>query len=150
MACSSVIITIAAMRLTRQLDTAEAYSQVTAANCQGWAEKGKPAIAVIKAAIGTTVLVALFLFHYHQSVMPKRQTVIAVGLGQLLSLCITGTSSASSALWRHYSISIPFTQNLCNYILLAIIYTTFSRNKPSSSTSRFSWQCEWTDYTVCL
>ncbi|EPB89439.1 hypothetical protein HMPREF1544_03808 [Mucor circinelloides 1006PhL] len=72
--------------------------------------------------------------------MPKRQTVIAVGLGQLLSLCITGTSSASSALWRHYSISIPFTQNLCNYILLAIIYTTFSRNKPSSSTSRFSWQ----------
>lgn len=82
--------------------------------------------------------------------MPKRQTVIAVGLGQLLSLCITGTSSASSALWRHYSISIPFTQNLCNYILLAIIYTTFSRNKPSSSTSRFSWQCEWTDYTICL
>lgn len=82
--------------------------------------------------------------------MPKRQTVIAVGLGQLLSLCITGTSSASSALWRHYSISIPFTQNLCNYILLAIIYTTISRNK-SSTTSRFSWKCKWTFYMCfCL
>ncbi|KAL9543210.1 hypothetical protein MBANPS3_008221 [Mucor bainieri] len=76
--------------------------------------------------------------------MPKRQTVIAVGLGQLLSLCITGTSSASSALWRHYAISIPFTQNLCNYILLAIVYTTLSRKKsnsiPAASSSRLSWQ----------
>ncbi|CAO3656274.1 unnamed protein product [Mucor fragilis] len=80
--------------------------------------------------------------------MPKRQTVIAVGLGQLLSLCITGTSSASSALWRHYAISIPFTQNLCNYILLAVVYTTLSRRNStsipapsgSSSNSRLSWQ----------
>lgn len=57
MTCSRVIITIAAMRLARQLELsiAEAYSQVTAANCQGRAEKGKPAITVIKAAIGTTV-----------------------------------------------------------------------------------------------
>ncbi|OAD07641.1 hypothetical protein MUCCIDRAFT_32738 [Mucor lusitanicus CBS 277.49] len=77
--------------------------------------------------------------------MPKRQTVIAVGLGQLLSLCITGTSSASSALWRHYAISIPFTQNMCNYILLAIVYTTLSRHKhtsiPTVSSNRLSWQC---------
>ncbi|GAN09761.1 solute carrier family 35 member F2 [Mucor ambiguus] len=77
--------------------------------------------------------------------MPKRQTVLAVGLGQLLSLCITGTSSASSALWRRYAISIPFTQNLCNYILLAIVYTTLSRKRPNSipapSNSGLSWQC---------
>ncbi|KAI7878721.1 solute carrier family 35 member SLC35F1/F2/F6 [Mucor mucedo] len=54
--------------------------------------------------------------------IPKRKTIVAVGLGQLLSLCITGTSSASSALWKHYNISIPFTQNFCNYLLLASIY----------------------------
>lgn len=88
--------------------------------------------------------------------MPKRQTVIAVGLGQLLSLCITGTSSASSALWRHYAISIPFTQNLCNYILLAVVYTTLSRRNStsipapsgSSSNSRLSWQCKRCLFTM--
>ncbi|KAI8642731.1 solute carrier family 35 member SLC35F1/F2/F6 [Parasitella parasitica] len=72
--------------------------------------------------------------------MLKRQTVLAVGLGQLLSLCITGTSSASSGLWRQHSISIPFTQNLCNYILLAIVYSVYTTSKASSFKSKLSWK----------
>ncbi|SAM02709.1 hypothetical protein [Absidia glauca] len=43
-------------------------------------------------------------------------------LGQLVSLCITGTSSASSALWQRHHINIPFTQNACMYLMLALIY----------------------------
>jgi solute carrier family 35 protein F1/2 len=75
--------------------------------------------------------------------MSKQKTVIAVALGQLLSLCITGTSSASSALWRHYAISIPFTQNLLNYLLLAIVYTliSYNRNQDLGPRNKISWQC---------
>jgi hypothetical protein len=77
--------------------------------------------------------------------MPKQKTVIAVALGQLLSLCITGTSSASSALWRHHAVSIPFTQNFCNYLLLAIVYTLISfknTNPDLGPKSKISWQCK--------
>ncbi|KAI7906172.1 solute carrier family 35 member SLC35F1/F2/F6 [Cokeromyces recurvatus] len=70
--------------------------------------------------------------------MPCQKTYIAICLGQVLSLCITGTSSASSALWRHYSISIPFTQNFCNYLLLAIIYTSLKPNNHLTTTT--NWQ----------
>lgn len=77
--------------------------------------------------------------------MPKRKTVLAVSLGQLLSLCITGTSSASSALWKHYNISIPFTQNFCNYLLLATIYFfipfLFSKDQNRNVTN-ITWQCK--------
>ncbi|KAI8342413.1 hypothetical protein BC941DRAFT_412693 [Chlamydoabsidia padenii] len=48
--------------------------------------------------------------------------ILPLCLGQLLSLCITGTSSASSALWQRHQINIPFTQNACMYSLLALIY----------------------------
>ncbi|KAG1137311.1 hypothetical protein G6F37_010867 [Rhizopus arrhizus] len=71
----------------------------------------------------------------------KAQTFTQVCLGQLLSLCITGTSSASSALWQHYGISIPFTQNLVNYLILFIVYYGSSilifKHK---SFSKSSWQ----------
>ncbi|ORZ09521.1 hypothetical protein BCR42DRAFT_423573 [Absidia repens] len=43
-------------------------------------------------------------------------------LGQLVSLCITGTSSASSALWQQHHVNIPFTQNTCMYFLLALTF----------------------------
>ncbi|KAI8883739.1 DUF914-domain-containing protein [Backusella circina FSU 941] len=74
--------------------------------------------------------------------MVKSKTVLAVILGQLLSLCITGTSFASSSLWNHFEISIPFTQNLCNYILLTCVYGStllLSREKYNrqSSTMQF-------------
>ncbi|KAI9482690.1 MAG: solute carrier family 35 member SLC35F1/F2/F6 [Benjaminiella poitrasii] len=72
--------------------------------------------------------------------MPRHKTFVAVCLGQVLSLCITGTSSASSALWRHYSISIPFTQNFCNYLLLAIVYTLLCKRKEKSGQSTTNWQ----------
>ncbi|KAG1049386.1 hypothetical protein G6F43_008286 [Rhizopus delemar] len=71
----------------------------------------------------------------------KAQTFTQVCLGQLLSLCITGTSSASSALWQHYGISVPFTQNLVNYLILFIVYYGSSilifKHKSFSKTS---WQ----------
>ncbi|OBZ83066.1 Solute carrier family 35 member F2 [Choanephora cucurbitarum] len=70
----------------------------------------------------------------------SKNTVLAVGLGQLLSLCITGTSAASSALWNKYQISIPFTQNFCNYLLLASVYTLIATETRSASTQTH-WQC---------
>ncbi|KAI8092649.1 uncharacterized protein BX664DRAFT_277039 [Halteromyces radiatus] len=51
--------------------------------------------------------------------------ILPLCLGQLVSLCITGTSSASSALWQHYQVNIPFTQNAFMYGLLAIIYGSY-------------------------
>ncbi|KAL1933240.1 hypothetical protein VTP01DRAFT_7330 [Rhizomucor pusillus] len=52
----------------------------------------------------------------------KKQWLIPLCLGQILSLCITGTSTASSALWQHHSVNIPFTQNFLTYILLATVH----------------------------
>ncbi|CAO3611134.1 unnamed protein product [Cunninghamella echinulata] len=54
--------------------------------------------------------------------LKRKEWIIPLCLGQLLSLCITGTSSASSALWQHYELNIPFTQNCCMYFLLTVIY----------------------------
>ncbi|ORE23461.1 DUF914-domain-containing protein [Rhizopus microsporus] len=68
----------------------------------------------------------------------RRQIVLPVFLGQLLSLCIVGTSTASSALWNHYGISIPCTQNFCNYLLLAIIYGNVLAVLAFKSTSLLS------------
>jgi solute carrier family 35 protein F1/2 len=78
--------------------------------------------------------------------MLRKKTIAAVGLGQLLSLCITGTSSASSALWRHHGVSIPFTQNFCNYLLLALVYyivPLIFRKERESQRSNISWQCKF-------
>ncbi|KAI8377454.1 solute carrier family 35 member SLC35F1/F2/F6 [Radiomyces spectabilis] len=58
----------------------------------------------------------------------NKHKLLPLFLGQVLSLCITGTSTASSALWKHHGISIPFTQNFCNYLLLAIVYNSLSRS----------------------
>ncbi|KAI9010514.1 solute carrier family 35 member SLC35F1/F2/F6 [Phycomyces nitens] len=66
----------------------------------------------------------------------NRRWILAVCLGQVLSLCITATSSASSALWQHHSVSIPFTQNFCNYLLLAIVYGTLG--KPAQEDQEIS------------
>ncbi|KAL0082297.1 hypothetical protein F4703DRAFT_1864555 [Phycomyces blakesleeanus] len=60
-----------------------------------------------------------------RTIPQKKRWILSVCLGQVLSLCITATSSASSALWQHHSVSIPFTQNFCNYLLLAIVYGVF-------------------------
>ncbi|KAI9313659.1 hypothetical protein BX666DRAFT_1977191 [Dichotomocladium elegans] len=54
--------------------------------------------------------------------MSKFRWLIPLSLGQILSLCITGTSIASSALWTHYNVSIPYTQNFLNYVLLFLIH----------------------------
>ncbi|CAO3635972.1 unnamed protein product [Mucor hiemalis] len=75
--------------------------------------------------------------------MLRKKTIVAVGLGQLLSLCITGTSSASSALWKQYAVSIPFTQNFCNYLLLATIYYTIPRLSSKSSDMSYNSKNWW-------
>ncbi|KAI8142714.1 solute carrier family 35 member SLC35F1/F2/F6 [Fennellomyces sp. T-0311] len=53
----------------------------------------------------------------------KRRWLLPLCLGQILSFCITGSSVASSALWTHYSVSIPFTQNFCIYLVLFTVHT---------------------------
>ncbi|KAI9278846.1 solute carrier family 35 member SLC35F1/F2/F6 [Phascolomyces articulosus] len=54
---------------------------------------------------------------------PKKQWLVPLCLGQILSLCITGTSVASSALWTYHSVNIPYTQNFCTYLVLFTIHT---------------------------
>ncbi|KAJ8662375.1 hypothetical protein O0I10_002069 [Lichtheimia ornata] len=61
----------------------------------------------------------------------KVQWLIPLALGQILSLCITGTSVASSALWTHYSVSIPYTQNCLTYIVLFVIHGYRNRQDES-------------------
>ena len=53
----------------------------------------------------------------------RKQWLIPLCLGQILSLCITGTSVASSALWTYHSVNIPYTQNFCTYLVLFIVHT---------------------------
>ncbi|KAI8985229.1 solute carrier family 35 member SLC35F1/F2/F6 [Pilobolus umbonatus] len=61
------------------------------------------------------------------------QSIHLLCLGQLLSLCITGSSTASSALWKHHSVNIPYTQNTCVYILLAVLYgSTYLISHPNA------------------
>ncbi|KAL3418842.1 hypothetical protein PVAG01_09063 [Phlyctema vagabunda] len=50
---------------------------------------------------------------------------IVLGLGQVLALCITGTNTFSTLLVNKGT-SIPAFQTLFNYILLTIIYTTYT------------------------
>ncbi|TVU49561.1 hypothetical protein EJB05_00874 [Eragrostis curvula] len=61
----------------------------------------------------------------------SRKTVVGLGLGQLVSLLVTGTGFASSELSRR-GINVPTSQSLLNYLLLAIVYGTIllSRRKP--------------------
>ncbi|KAI9303193.1 hypothetical protein BJ944DRAFT_165874 [Cunninghamella echinulata] len=50
-------------------------------------------------------------------------------LGQLLSLCITGTTVATNKLSREYNISIPSTQTFFVYAILAIVYNVYALYK---------------------
>lgn len=51
----------------------------------------------------------------------RREVLVALALGQLVSLLITSTGFSSSELARR-GINAPTSQNLLNYILLALIY----------------------------
>lgn len=51
--------------------------------------------------------------------LPSRETLISLGLGQFLSLLITGTG-VSSALLAGRGVNIPTTQSLLNYALLCL------------------------------
>ncbi|CAO3618237.1 unnamed protein product [Cunninghamella blakesleeana] len=64
--------------------------------------------------------------------LKRKEWIIPLCLGQLLSLCITGTSSASSALWQHYHLNIPFTQNC----FIPIHYKELN-TQPSSDQPQF-------------
>ncbi|KAI8062873.1 solute carrier family 35 member SLC35F1/F2/F6 [Gongronella butleri] len=68
-----------------------------------------------------------------------RQWLLPLFLGQVLSLCITGSSTASSTLWQRHQISLPFTQNAFMYGLLAVVYNSYrsvANRKPSPATTR--------------
>ncbi|CAO3644558.1 unnamed protein product [Cunninghamella blakesleeana] len=47
-------------------------------------------------------------------------------LGQLLSLCITGTNVATTKLSNDYNLSIPTTQTFFNYFCLAVVYNSYA------------------------
>ncbi|XP_077211986.1 uncharacterized protein LOC143847156 isoform X2 [Tasmannia lanceolata] len=54
----------------------------------------------------------------------KKKTLIALGLGQFVSLLITSTGFSSSDLSRR-GINAPTSQSFLNYVLLAIVYGSF-------------------------
>ncbi|CDP19272.1 unnamed protein product [Coffea canephora] len=60
-----------------------------------------------------------------------KKTVVAIGLGQLLSLLITSTGFSSSELARK-GINAPTSQSFLNYVLLGVIYggVMIYRRKP--------------------
>ncbi|KAI9779937.1 MAG: hypothetical protein M1839_007093 [Geoglossum umbratile] len=47
-------------------------------------------------------------------------------LGQILALCITGTNTFTSLLWAKKNTSIPAFQTFFNYVLLNIVYTSYT------------------------
>ncbi|KAJ1963697.1 hypothetical protein IWQ62_003138 [Dispira parvispora] len=57
-------------------------------------------------------------------------------LGQLLALCITSTTVCSNKLAQNYNVSIPTTQSLFNYVLLALVYVPFT-------IYRYGWAKWW-------
>ncbi|GJN14021.1 hypothetical protein PR202_gb00794 [Eleusine coracana subsp. coracana] len=67
----------------------------------------------------------------------SRKTLVALGLGQLVSLLVTATGFASSELSRR-GINVPTSQSLLNYLLLAIVYGTIllRRRKPLQTKYR--------------
>ncbi|XP_040380654.1 solute carrier family 35 member F1-like isoform X2 [Oryza brachyantha] len=62
---------------------------------------------------------------------PPRKTMVGLGLGQLVSLLVTGTGFASSELSRR-GINVPTSQSLLNYLFLGIVYGSILlyRRKP--------------------
>lgn len=69
------------------------------------------------------------------------QWILPLCLGQALSLCITGTSTASSALWNHYSLNMPFTQNFLTYTLLFIVYGLRKKDVSRGLFDKRTWPC---------
>uniref|UniRef100_A0A0D9WEW1 EamA domain-containing protein n=1 Tax=Leersia perrieri TaxID=77586 RepID=A0A0D9WEW1_9ORYZ len=51
----------------------------------------------------------------------SRKTLVALGLGQFVSLLVTATGFASSELSRR-GINVPTSQSLLNYLLLGVVY----------------------------
>ncbi|PBP16650.1 solute carrier protein [Diplocarpon rosae] len=62
------------------------------------------------------------------SYFTTRDFWIVLALGQLLALCITGTNTFSTLLVNKGT-SIPAFQTLFNYVLLTLIYTTYTISK---------------------
>ncbi|XP_051179747.1 uncharacterized protein [Lolium perenne] len=61
----------------------------------------------------------------------SRKTMVALGLGQIVSLIVTSTGLASSELSRR-GINMPTSQSLLNYMLLGVVYggILICRRKP--------------------
>ena len=54
--------------------------------------------------------------------LPCRRLLVALVLGQFLSLMLCGTGLTSSLLEIRYSIAVPTTQAFINYILLGTVF----------------------------
>ena len=54
--------------------------------------------------------------------LPCRRLLVALVLGQFLSLMLCGTGLTSSLLEIRYSIAVPTTQAFINYILLGMVF----------------------------
>ncbi|KAL8483159.1 hypothetical protein ACS0TY_026007 [Phlomoides rotata] len=57
----------------------------------------------------------------HLNKICRKKTILAIGLGQFLSLLITSTGFSSSELAKK-GINAPTSQSLLNYVLLALVY----------------------------
>ncbi|GAA99726.1 uncharacterized protein L969DRAFT_82994 [Mixia osmundae IAM 14324] len=60
-----------------------------------------------------------------RSIFTLRFIAVLVG-GQVLSLCITSTSTATTELALNGWVNLPLTQNLFNYVLINLIYTSYT------------------------
>jgi len=77
------------------------------------------------------------------SFLRSRQFYIVLLLSQALALCITGTNTLSTLL-ANAGTSVPALQTLFNYILLALIYTSYTIYKYGfNGWLRLMWKDGW-------
>eukprot|EP01137_Pigoraptor_chileana_P024152 Opistho-2@91617 len=74
-----------------------------------------------------------------------RKTAIALALGQILSLLITGTGLTSNLLTSRHSVYIPTAQSFLNYALLAAVYGTVLVRR---GNLRSLFRAHWLKYAV--
>ncbi|PVU93033.1 hypothetical protein BB561_003487 [Smittium simulii] len=60
--------------------------------------------------------------------------VKAIGLGQIISLCISGTSSLTTSLTNKKNVSIPTSQSFFLYFMLMVVYLSYAMIKNRNDT----------------
>eukprot|EP00127_Corallochytrium_limacisporum_P004528 Clim_evm28s166 gene=Clim_evmTU28s166 len=83
----------------------------------------------------------------------KKIDWLAVGLGQLLALFLTGTAVTSQLLAKTYDVYLPTTQGLVNYVMLALCFGIVTlRNHGTEGIKQAFTRCkeDWAWYLVCV